>query len=366
LIIDLPRAPPLRDTPDEYAIRGGGRSTCCGANAAVVAQSRGTIAAARGDQMSTTRHLSLAWMAGIVLSFAGGMLAQAQLPEMQIEQLTAHVYRYGGLTNGAFIVGTDAIAVVDGQICGSNGTAWLKEELKKRFDVPVKYTIFSHDHEMHICGLEVFSDTATAISHVNAKPHIVRERRRTAIPQLTFDTTMEIDLGGITVVLMYLGPTHTDNLIQVHVPAERVLIAVDFVREGKSLAMPELRDADIANSIKALGILGRMENVDIVVPGHGGVTDQQAFLYFRDYLQALRDRVLEQMVAGKGIEEILEIVTMEDFSDYGWFQQWRRANVITMWEQMYHYREPTEGAGDYERDFPIGFPVGEVDKFGGP
>jgi glyoxylase-like metal-dependent hydrolase (beta-lactamase superfamily II) len=251
-------------------------------------------------------------------------------------------------------------------VCGSNGTQWLKDELAKRFDVPVTYTILSHDHEMHICGLEVFRDTARSISHVNAKPHIVREKRRTVIPEITFEDRMLIDLGGIEVVLMYLGPTHTDNLIQVHIPSEKVLIAVDFVREGKSLAMPELRDLDIDNSIRALGFLGRMENVDIVVPGHGGITNQQAFLYVRDYLQALKDRVLEQMVAGKGIEEILEIVTMDDFSDYGWFDQWIRANVITMWEQMYHYREPTEDEGCYECDFPIGFPVGEVDKYNGP
>jgi hypothetical protein len=59
-------------------------------------------------------------------------------------------------------------------------------------------------------------------------------------------------------------------------------------------------------------------------------------------------------------------VTMEDFSDYGWFDQWIRANVITMWELMYHYREPTFDPGCYECDFPIGFPVGEVDKFNGP
>ena len=315
----------------------------------------------------TTIRLSLSiLLSSFALLFAANASAQFDLPEMKIEQLTDSVYRYGGLTNGAFVVGSQGIAVIDGQVCGSGGTEWLKDELQQRFDVPVKYTVLSHDHEMHICGLEVFSDTARAVSHVNAKPHIVREGRKTVTPEITFDTTMELDLGGITVVLMYLGPTHTDNLIQVHIPSEGVLIAVDFVREGKSLAMPELRDADIVNSIKALGILGRMENVDIVVPGHGGITDQQAFLYFRDYLQALRDRVLEQMVAGKEIEEILEIVTMEDFSDYGWFDLWLRSNVITMWELMYHYREPTEGAGDYESKFPIGFPVGEVDKFSGP
>lgn len=314
----------------------------------------------------TKQRFEIVLGAALVFSPLAGLQAQRSTPPMQIEQLSEHVYRYGGLTNGAFIVGDEAIAVVDGQICGSNGTAWLKQQLAERFDVPVRYTILSHDHEMHICGLEVFSDTAIAISHVNAKPHIIREKRRTVIPQVTFDTSMELDLGGIDVVLMYLGPTHTDNLIQVHIPDERVLIAVDFVREGKSLAMPELRDTDVPNSIKALGILGRMEDVDIVVPGHGGVTDQQAFLYFRDYLVALRERVLEQMVAGKSIEEILTIVTMDDFSDYGWFHQWIRSNVITMWEQMYHYREPTEGGGEYEANFPIGFPVGEVDKFNGP
>jgi glyoxylase-like metal-dependent hydrolase (beta-lactamase superfamily II) len=316
--------------------------------------------------MKTISTLTLSTLAVALLLIGEPSAAQRQQPPMQIEQLTKSVYRYGGLTSGAFIVGTEAIAVVDGQICGSNGTQWLKDELAERFDVPVKYTILSHDHEMHICGLEVFSDTAVAISHVNAKPHIIREKRRTVVPQVTFETNMEIDLGGVTVALMYLGPTHTDNLIQVHIPSEKVLIAVDFVREGKSLAMPELRDLDVDNSIRALGVLGRMENVDIVIPGHGGVTDQRAFLYVRDYLQALKDRVLEQMVAGKGIEEILEIVTMDDFSDYGWFKQWRRANVITMWEQMYHYREPTEGGGQYENDFPPGFPVGDVDKFNGP
>lgn len=317
--------------------------------------------------MSGTRRTLRASLGAAAAILCGVQaFGQGDLPPLEIEQLTEHVYRYGGLTNGAFVVGSDGIAVIDGQVCGSNGTAWLKEQLDERFDVPVTYTILSHDHEMHICGLEVFSDTARAISHVNAKPHIVREKRRTVIPDITFDTTMQIDLGGVEVVLLYLGPTHTDNLIQVHIPSDRVLIAVDFVREGKSLAMPELRDADIANSIKALGILGRMENVDIVVPGHGGVTDQQAFLYFRDYLQALRERVLEQMVAGRSIDEILEIVTMEDFSDYGWFDQWIRSNVIGMWELMYHYREPTVGAGEYERDFPVGFPVGEVDKFNGP
>src|SRR5688500_11990622 len=159
-----------------------------------------------GGFMSATSFLR-ASLACVVLVTAGHAAAQRNLPPMSIQQLTPHVYRYGGLTNGAFVVGSEGIAVIDGQICGSNGTQWLKDELKKRFDVPVKYTILSHDHEMHICGLEVFSDTARAIAHVNAKSHIIREKRRTVVPEITFDERMTIDLGGIEVVRLYPAPT---------------------------------------------------------------------------------------------------------------------------------------------------------------
>src|SRR5687767_4377662 len=145
--------------------------------------------------MSATSFLR-ASLAFVVLFTAGAAAAQRNLPPMSIQQLTPHVYRYGGLTNGAFVVGSQGIAVIDGQICGSNGTQWLKDELERRFpDLPVKYTILSHDHEMHICGLEVFSDTARSIAHVNTKGHIVREKRRTVVPEITFEDRMQIDLG---------------------------------------------------------------------------------------------------------------------------------------------------------------------------
>ncbi len=57
---------------------------------------------------------------------------------------------------------------------------------------------------------------------------------------------------------------------------------------------------------------------------------------------------------------------MEDFSDYGWFKQWIRANVITMWSSCTTTASRRTDPGCYECDFPIGFPVGEVDKFNGP
>ena len=159
---------------------------------------------------------------------------------------------------------------------------------------------------------------------------------------------MEIHLGGKRAVLYYFGPTHSDNLIQVHFPDEGVLVATDAIRSGKSIGLPDYRDSNVNNLIDALDQLARLDNVDIVVPGHAGLADQQGFVYFRMWVETLRDRVLDEMVNCQPIEEIVETVTMEDFSDYGNYEEWLRANVISMWDYLYRQREPTGCPGDYQ------------------
>ena len=138
-------------------------------------------------------------------------------------------------------------------------------------------------------------------------------------------------------------------------------MATDMVRSGKSIGLPDYRDSDVNNLIAALDQLAKLEDVEIVVPGHAGLADQQSFVYFRDWLETLRDRVLDEMIAGRSIEEILETVTMEDFSDYGNYNNWLRANVISMWDYLYRYREPSTGVSRYQELYPIGFPIGQPD-----
>ena len=307
--------------------------------------------------MRTIRTTSIVVLSLVVCLFARDTAAQGGGAEADsIVQLTESVFRRGNQSN-VFMVTDEGIIVVDGT-CSGGGQEWLKEELARRYDVPVKYVILTHDHEMHICGTQAFSDTAVTVAHRNARPHIVREGRNAAVPDVTFEESMEIHLGGKRVVLYYFGPTHSDNLIQVHFPEEGVLVATDAIRSGKSIGLPDYRDSNVNNLIDALDRLARLDNVDIVVPGHAGLADQQGFVYFRTFLVALRDRVLDEMVVCRSIEEIVERVTMEDFSDYGNYEEWLRANVISMWDYLYRQREPTGCGDNYQSDYPIGFPIG--------
>ena len=287
----------------------------------------------------------------------------------RLEQISESVFRSvhrPGAANSNVIVTDEGLIVFDGTCRGAGDPAWLKQELGRLYDVPVKYVILSHDHEDHICDLHVFDDTAVTISHALTRQHIVREGRNTSVPDIVFDQEMEIHLGGKKIVLYYFGPTHTNNLIQVHFPEEGVLMAPDIARAERSLAMPDFRDSDIDNLIETLGVLAKLDDVEIVIPGHWGVTNQESFLEYRDYVIALKDRVLKEMIAGATIEQILERVTMEDFSDYGNIDIWLRPNIISMWDKMYRYREPNrdgpggeDSGGVYQDAYPLGFSVGD-------
>lgn len=261
--------------------------------------------------------------------------------DRSITRISKSVYRWGSDNQyGAYIVGSEAIAVIDGHYCPSGTMQWLKQELAKRHNVPVKYVILSHDHPDHICNSNLFDDTAIAIGHKNILPHILRENRQSAVPDITFEESMDVMLGDLTVTLLFFGPTHSDNLIVMHVPDENVLIGIDIAR-GKSI-FPDYRDMDVHSMLKVLKILENLPDADIVLPGHGPVLDQENFLHQRLYIQALRDTVLEHIVAGDSLQHIRDSVTMKEFSDYAMFDEYLDANIVTMWEYLYRYREPNQ------------------------
>ena len=294
-------------------------------------------------------RLKSAVLIGICVFGASSGVAFGQAPkwsdEREINQLTEHVYRFGlrhpryGMHNGMFVVTPEGIIVMDG-IC--ENMDWLKSELQTRFKMPVKYVVLSHDHQSHLCDTQVFADTAIGIGNVNIRPHIVRDKRRSIVPQVLFEDTMEIELGGVRVVLFHLGPTHSDNMIYVHVPSEGVLFAPDFAR-GKNI-LPDFRDLEINNALKALRTLASWPDVKMVLDGHDrSTTTQQAFLDFHRYLLAMRDRVLERIVAGKPLTEIRKEVTMADFKDYNQSPARVLVHVDTTYDYLWRQREPTVG-----------------------
>ena len=291
-----------------------------------------------------TRRFALS-VTVLMTGFASIASAQGWGQERSIDQLTEHVYRWGADgQNGMLVVTPEGAIVADGHYCDRGHVPWLKSQIDSRFGVPVKFVVLSHDHQSHICETEVFADTAVAIGHRNILPHLVREGRRALVPAITFEESLDINLGGVKVVLIYMGPLHSDNLIQVHVPEEGVLFAPDFAR-GTNI-FPDFRDMDVDNMLDAQLTAAYMPNVEMVIPGHGDLKTQDNFLVYRRYLESIRQQVLDHMVAGRTLEQIYGLVTMEEFrGEYNISDQSLRNNIDSMYDYLYRYREPNDPAG---------------------
>ncbi|MDP6873575.1 MAG: MBL fold metallo-hydrolase, partial [Alphaproteobacteria bacterium] len=161
---------------------------------------------------------------------AGGVAASAQdAPKRSITKISGDLYRFqNNFHYSVFLVTADGVIVTDPINAGA--ARWLKAEIAKRFAKPIRYVIYSHDHRDHIAGGEVFAeDGALVVAHERAKAVIVGEKRPTAVPQITFRRKLTLELGGQVIELVHVGRNHSNNMIVMRFPKERVLFAVDFI-----------------------------------------------------------------------------------------------------------------------------------------
>jgi glyoxylase-like metal-dependent hydrolase (beta-lactamase superfamily II) len=202
----------------------------------------------------------------------------------------------------------------------ADAARWLRTEITRRFNQPIRYLVYSHDHADHISGGEVFADTATVVAHDNAKAAIVGERRPTAVPHVTFSDRMTIELGGTVAELVYVGRNHSDNSIVMRFPRERILFAVDFIPVN-GLAFRDFPDAYMPDWIESLKVVETMD-FDILAPGHGALGTKANVIMFREYLQDLRGEVLRYAREGKSADEMKQLIKLPKYDAWGprdWF-----------------------------------------------
>jgi len=261
--------------------------------------------------------------------------AAQDTPQRAITRIAGDLYRFqNNFHYSVFLVTTEGILVTDP--IDANAADWLEAELEARFDVPVKYLVYSHDHRDHSAGGEVFSDTAVVVAHDNAKATIIGEKRPTAVPDITFSERMTIELGGKVVELLYLGRSHSDNLIVMHFPEQRALFAVDFVSVDR-LPYRDLSDAYFPDWIEAVKAVEAMD-FDILVPGHGPLGTKADVTEHRRYLEALYQGVLDAARAGKSLEEMKRTITLDEFRHLGQYDAWRELNIEGMYRQVSLHR----------------------------
>ncbi len=148
-------------------------------------------------------------------------------------------------------------------------------------------------------------------------------------PTRTFDGALTLHVGAKRVELIEVGPAHTRGDVLVYLPAERVIFSGDILFiEGT----PIVWAGPVSNWIAACDRMLAMD-LEVVVPGHGPITDLRGVAAVKAYLTHVYAETKARFAAGMSAWDAARDIPLGAFAD--WSDAERIAvNVDTIYREL--------------------------------
>lgn len=245
----------------------------------------------------------------------------------ELAQIASDVYLFRYARHVAMFITTDeGVILVDPIGQGNPRTpSLIKEAIRTVTDQPVRYLLYSHWGADHGIGGAVFAATAQFVSHRNTAPKIAAANDPTSpVPQVTFDETMAVELGGKRIDLYAANLSAVDDYFILHYPARRLVMTVDYVQPRNIPFRTLLGHPD--RIVDRLQWIHDNLDFDVLVSGHDSpqMTGTRVdVLEQRQYYLDLSDAIAAAQGAGAAdnSEQMLQSVRAALEPSYG---RWRR------------------------------------------
>jgi quinoprotein relay system zinc metallohydrolase 2 len=253
--------------------------------------------------------------------------SQAQQQELAVQEIVPGVFVHEGVTalmtrenggaiaNIGFVVGDNAVAVIDTGGSVHEGRRLLAS-IRSRTDKPIRYVINTHVHPDHLFGNAAFAmGGVTFVGHKNlpralathAQFYVAAFRRsmgdqlmdevQLIPPTLLVEETLRLDLGARRLTLRAWPPAHSDNDLTILDEQSGTLFAGDLV----FLTHVPVLDGKLRGFLSTIDKLSALP-AKRVVPGHGAVAKwPEAMADERRYLEILASDVRRLVARGEPI-----------------------------------------------------------------
>ena len=133
-------------------------------------------------------------------------------------------------------------------------------------------------------------------------------------PVFSFSDRMTLDLGDLTIKMIYFGRAHSGSDIFIQVPEEKLLVTGDlFLDIGWLPLFAGSGELDIPRWIETLSsTLDGEDEVVHVIPGHRKIWTRDKLNMWRDYIVNLWEGVQMARSEGLGLEEAIDRFPLEE------------------------------------------------------
>ena len=261
----------------------------------------------------------------------------------------------GDIANIGFVIGTDAVAVIDTGGSYAVGMA-LKEALRAITQLPIRYVINTHVHPDHVFGNAAFIDAKARstgappllIGHAGLPAAMALRsdaylrnltttlgaaaHNSTLIaPNLTVQTTLTLDLGHRTLELTAWPSAHTQADLTLLDASTGTLWTGDLLFIERTPAI----DGDVKGWLSAIDALEKMPAV-VTIPGHGPVTGDKsaALARQRQYLASLLRDVRSSIARGDDMTATMATAAATEKARWHLFDVVNRRNVNLLYPAL--------------------------------
>ncbi len=268
----------------------------------------------------------------LIIVFACQLTPANAATALQLKQVENNVYaivgplgnrspeNYANNATFGFVITPDGVVLIDSG--GTyKGAAEIHALVKSVTNQPVKIVINTGGQDHRWLGNDYFKKQGARI--IASKKAVEDQQARTqdqfimlgnlvgdaglakteaVYADETFDGSLNFTLGKTKFEVHHAGQAHTPGDSFVWLPQQRIVFSGDIVYVQRMLSIsPASNSKSWVTAFEAMAAL----KPEVVVPGHGHVTDlQEAKAHTHDYLVFVRQAVANFMEAGRGIEDI--------------------------------------------------------------